>query len=268
MRRVLLLALVAIPVLGLSGPATAQEAEEYGPPEMFWVYQEYVKPAMLQEYEAATKDLIDLLASSQEATSSIEFITISGSEFSYSYVIPVEGFGGIDEAWKSWQAAMEAAGRDKFSEIEARTAKAIDHAESSVLMLRADLSYMVEATALTADKPFRMYHYWYAIPGKESELEGVAKEFAALYKAKGIDHGWRIYQAVMGPDLPMYLVVETAADEADYHATVKKVEEMAGEEGMKLNQKALKFARNIVIQHGWIRPDLSFPQTLSTSSRE
>ena len=264
MKRLLLLTLVAAPLIGLSGPAAAQES---APPVMYWVYQEFVKPSMLQEYEAAAKEMIDVMGS-VSASGSVEYIAISGSQFDYAYVMPIDGFAGIDKIWQEWSAMVEAIGQEKWAEIEASSSKAVDHAQSTVLMLREDLSYNLEMTALTTDRPFRAYTYWFGIPGKTSELEGVAKEYAELYEAKGLDHGWRIYQTVMGPDQPVYLVVETAADEADYHATAKKNREALGDEGMKLNQKALKYARRVEEQHGWIRPDLSFPPPTATGTRD
>jgi len=264
MKKLLLLTLVAAPIIGVSGPATAQES---APPVMYWVYQEFVKPPMLQEYEAAAKEMIDVMGS-VAASGSVEYVTISGSQFDYAYVLPIEGFAGIDKIWQEWTVMVEAIGQEKWAEIEARSSKTIDHAQASVLMLREDLSYHLEMTALTTDRPFRAYTYWYAIPGKTYEIEGVAKEYIDLFEAKGVEHGWRIYEIVMGPDQPVYLQVETAADEAAYHANAKDIREALGEEGVKLNMKALKYSRRVEEQHGWIRPDLSFPPPTEGETRD
>ncbi len=253
-------------VLWLGLPA-GLAAQEYPPPQMYWVLAEHVKPAMLHEYEAATKEMIRLLASVPDATSKVQFTTISGPEVGYAYVITIDGFSGMDRAWQNWEATIEAAGRDKFMAIQEKASAATDYAESFVLMLREDLSYLPETTALTAERPYRKYHYWYSLPGKEQQVEAVVKEYVQLYKSKGLTTGWRIYQTVIGPDLPMYLVVETAKDPADYHATEMKVRSALGEAGQKLEMKALQYARRLEIRDGWIRPDLSFPPTTQTTSR-
>lgn len=265
MRRLVPAVLALIVWLGMPLGLAAQE---YGPPQMYWVLAEHVKPSMLQEYEAATKEMIQLLASVPDAASKVGFTTISGPEVGYAYVITVEGFSGMDKAWQNWEAMIDAAGRDKFMAIQAKASAATDYAESFVLMLREDLSYLLESTALTAERPYRMYHYWYAIPGKEQQVEAVVKEYVELYKAKGMTTGWRVYQAVMGPDLPMYLVVETAKDPADYYASQKKVMSALGKEGDELEKKGLKYGRRIEIREGWIRPDLSFPPMTRTTSRD
>ncbi len=257
-------ALAGAAVLAVAGPASSQE---YEAPEMYWVYREYVKPGQMEAYEAAAKDMIKLLGST-EASAPVSYMAVAVSDFSYAYVIPIEGLGGLDKAWKDWGAAVQAAGPEKFAAIEARSAPTVRRSETSVIVLRPDLSRMVEETALTAERPFRAYHFFYAIPGKEKELESAVKEMIALHDSKGIEHGWRIYQTMMGADLPLYIGVETAADEAAYHATMKKVHAKLGEQGERLHARALKAARRIDRISGWIRPDLSFPPTMATSRRE
>ncbi len=265
MKRLAPAVLAALVWLGLPGGLAAQE---YGPPQMYWVLAEHVKPAMLTEYEAATKEMIQLLASVPEAAGKVQFTTISGPEVGYAYVITVQGFSGMDKAWQNWEATIEAAGRDKFMAIQEKASAATDHAESFVLMLREDLSYLPETTALTAERPYRMYHYWYTLPGKEQKVEAVVKEYIALYKSKGMTTGWRVYQAVMGPDLPMYLVVETAKDPADYYTNEMKVRSALGEAAENLDKRALQYARRLETSYGWIRPDLSFPPATRTTSRD
>ena len=244
-------------------PASAV-AQEYEQPPMYWVYQDYVQPSQVQDFEAASKKMIGMFESA--SVTGVEWVTISGPEIGYIYAIPIEGFAGIGEAWKNWEAAVEAVGRDQFMEIQAEFGAMLDHSASSVLMLRPDLSYRLDDTALTAERPFRMYHWYYALPGKEQDLEKVAREFVQLYESKGVEMGWRVYQVVIGPELPAYVVVETAADEAEYYAQQKKASEMVGEEGARLDAKAMQATRRMDVNGGWIRPDLSYPQTAATAS--
>lgn len=174
----------------------------------------------------------------------------------------------MDKVWQDWETTIDAAGRDKFMAIQGKASAATDHGESFVLMLREDLSYLPETTALTAERPYRIYHYWYALPGKEQQVEAVVKEYVQLYKSKGLTSGWRIYQTIMGPDIPMYVVVETAKDPAEYYANEMKVRSALAEAGQKLDEKAMQYARRAEIWDGWIRPDLSFPPATRTTSRD
>ena len=256
MRRNSLLSL-AVLICAWSWPAAAQEPAA---PQIAFVYSEHVRASMTEEYEAMTKEYIDLMISMPEATEGVRFTTVMGPEIGYAFVSFTDDFSGIDRMYQSWETLMGAAG-EKLMELASKAGAAVDHAESFLLMLRPDLSYQVEAAALKpmSDTPLRMYHWWYGIPGQEAKLEAVAKDFAQLYKSKGVERGWLIYQAITGPDLPMYLVVETAKDEVDYHTAVRAVQEQLGEEGKELSGKAMKVTRRMDINHGWVRPDLSFP---------
>lgn len=247
---------LATVTLGVSGTATAQDQ---GPPQMYYIVQEFVKPPMMQQYEAAGKAFLKDLAATAMAKETIRFTTVSGTEVGYIYVVPVNGWAGLGKAFQDWEAAGKAMGQEKWMQHMARSSVAVEHSATSVLMTRIDLSYLPETAALTPDRPYRHYTWWYVIPGKETDIEAVAKEYVALYQSKNIKTGWRVLQAVVGPDLPMYLVVSTAANEAAYFAEEQRIRDMTGGEWQRLNEKAMQFARRLEINDSWIRPDLSFP---------
>lgn len=251
--------------LALAAPSVA--AQEQGPPQMLYIVQDFVKPAMLQQYEANTKAFLKDLAATPKATETIRFTAVSGMEVGYIYVVPVSGWADLGKAFENWEAASKAMGQEKWGEHMARGAGAVDHSATSMIVLRPDLSYKIEGTALTPERPYRHYSWWYVIPGKEQAIEAVAKEFVDLYKTRNIQTGWRIYQHVVGPDLPMYLVVETAENAAAFEARTAKIRETLGEAGMRLEQKAMKLARRVEINDAWIRPDLSFPQETQYGQR-
>ncbi len=79
----------------------------------------------------------------------------------------------------------------------------------------------------------------------------------AAYAEKGIDTGWRFYQAITGEDLPVFIVAGTATDAANFHANEARVNEILGEEGIKLIQEAMSIARRVERTAEVVRPDLS-----------
>ena len=263
MKRLMYLALFATPFLGLAVPAVAQE---YKPPQMYFIMQEHVKPSMMAQYEADSKEFINMLAAAPNAAS-MEFTAISGPEIGYVFATPVDGFDGLAKTFQNWEKAMMAAGPEKLGALMEKAGKSVDHQTSFVLMLREDMSYLPETTALTAEHPLRIYHWWYLKPGAEFAVEAVAKAYVELYKKHKIESGFRVYSAVIGADLPMLLVVETADDMAQYHAREQAIQAKLGEEGKKLGEKAMSLARRLEISHGYVRPELSFPQPTSTSSK-
>lgn len=248
-------AAAAIALLSVPGAAGAQEATT-----MFWVYQEHVRPAMVAEYEDATRDLVGLFESAGEAAASVSWTTISSMETGYFFAIPIESFGGIDETWQAWMGAVEAAGRENFDRIDERVNESLDRASSFVIALRPDLSYLPETVSLDSELPYRKYYWWYITPGLEEEFESAAKSFIDLYRSHGIETGWRIYQFVMGDDMPAYLVVDRAAGPYEYEARDRETMEKLGAEAQALGARAMKTARRMEITDGWVRPELSFPQ--------
>ncbi len=256
MKKLSFLSLGALALLGMSGSAVAQDSQ------MMFVYQETVKPSMVQEYEAGTKEFIKAMAGSQLDPAAFQFQTIMTSEFDYFYVMQVDGFAGIDKMYANYQMMMESMGPEHAKKMQNLSSQAVTHGASFAIMLRPDLSYDVASTEISGDMPFRKYWWWHVIPGKEMELEAVAKEYAAMYTKHNVQNGFRIYQVMMGGDLPLYLVVASAKDEAEFVTRNKMLEESMGYEAQQLQMKALKVARKIVIQEGWVRPDLSYPQPM------
>lgn len=261
-KRVLAVAPLAL-ALALPPSTVAQEAQA---PTMFYIVQDQVKPPMIAEYETASKAFIKDLAATA-GIEGIQWTAVSGMEVGYIFVVPVKDFADLGKAFQKWEGAGEKMGMAKWQEHMARSQAMVDHTATSILALRNDLSYMPETAAFTTERPYRHYAWWYVIPGKEQAIEAVAKEFVDLYKTRNIQTGWRIYQHVVGPDLPMYLVVETAENAAAFEARTAKIRETLGEAGMRLEQKAMKLARRVEINDAWIRPDLSFPQETQYGQR-
>lgn len=253
MKKLALTLVAALPLLWAAAPAAAQQD---GPPRMYHIYQDFVTAAMIPEYEAAAREFVQTLAATPDVN--VSFMALSGPEVGYIYASPLESFADLDQMNRNWEAALSATG-EKGAKAMAQASKAVNHSASFVMVLREDLSYRLETTEISADMPYRHYSWWYTIPGKEMELEAVAKEFAQLYESNGIERGWRILQAANGPDLPLYLVIFNATDMASYHATSAEIDERLGDADDELLQRAMRTARRVESSYSFVRPDLSFP---------
>ena len=139
--------------------------------------------------------------------------------------------------------------------------EAMESVEVSHVVRRAELSYEPENPRLKPEEvKYVHYGFYYALPGKETELEAIAKGFADLYAEKGIDSGWSIYQRITGPEMPLYVVAHAAKSEADYYANRERIREQLGEEAKKLGAKVGATVRRMEFKEGHLRPDLSFPE--------
>ncbi len=255
MKKFLLLALGSVALLGLPAAAMAQDAQ----PQMLFVYQETVKPSMVQEYEASAKEFVKQLTAVQ---ADFAYQTVSTSEFDYFYVVPVDGFAGMGTMFQNFEGMMQKLGQDAIMKMQESTAKSVVHGANYAIMLRNDLSVNVEATEISTAQPFRKYYWWHVIPGMEAQFEGVVKEYAALYKSRQAGPGFRVYQIVMGPELPLYLAVAAAEDEAAWAARSKMMDEKLGYDLQQIYMKALKYTQKLRIQEGTVRPDLAYPQPM------
>ncbi len=270
MRTRLLTGLLALVLLAVPGRAFAQEEGEMAMADyqFFTVFQEMVKPPMIAEYEAVTKELIAAFQQAAVSTEDVSWVAIMSNELGYTYVLPGVGPEDFSSMWESWMGAMNAIGMDNAMALEARGAVTVDHKAMSYITLRPDLSYKPEAVDITADRPYRHYYFFYVIPGQEQNFEGVATEFNQLYTTNDIERGWRLYQYMTGPDLPLYLVVMNAKDESDFHTVSNQISEVIGDQADVLYAKALSYSRRVEEANGWVRPDLSYPVMEMTAAGE
>ena len=188
-------------------------------------------------------------------------MTVVGPELGYVFVMPIENWAGMDQMHANWTEAIEAIGEDRFEDIIAPAVDAMDHIEVFQVVRRNDLSYTPENPRLKPDEvKYIHYGFYYALPGKGEELEAIAKEFVELYKSKGIDTGWSLYQSVTGNDLPLYVVAHGAKSLTDYYTHREKLTEQVGEEGKKISAKVGATVRKMEYKEGTLRPDLSYPE--------
>jgi hypothetical protein len=261
MSRRLFTGLLALVLLALPARAIAQDEGEMAIPEMefFTVFQDMVRPSMRQQYEQNTKEMIAAFQAAGVSTEKVSWVAIMSNELGYTYVIPGKGPEDFSAMWGAWLEAMNAVGMDQAMEFQATSAAAMDHAGMSYIALRPDLSYMPETVTINAAEPYRHYYFWYVMPGKEQSFEAVAKEFQQLYQANDIERGWRIYQYITGPDLPLYLVVMKSKDEHHFFMVSDEIDTALGDDADALFAKALSMTRRIDEASGWVRADLSYP---------
>jgi hypothetical protein len=102
--------------------------------------------------------------------------------------------------------------------------------------------------------------FWIPIPGKQSEVDQIAKEWVELHKKKNAPRGYQTFKCVFGMD-PGYMIVYWGKDELDFASKSKKNGEVMGEESEKLWARTLAVTQKIYHKTGWFRPDLSYTYT-------
>ena len=256
-RKTLALTLIVL-LAGLAPAAWAENHEEEAKPEaqapsFFFVWNDVVSMAHAAEYEKEVAGMMAKLGET-EAGKALDFFALSG-EKGYTYVIPLADLADFMNVNKKRMAAIDEAGG-----VEAwdTASKLVSHGAGNLIVLRPDLSYTpAEPRAAEATGRLRVHDWWFVRPGHEPAIEAVARKLVALYVEKNVDTGWRVYQAVTGDDLPMYIVTSTATDPADHYANEARVAGLVGEAAQALLKEAMSHTRRLDTTMATMRPDLS-----------
>jgi hypothetical protein len=239
--------------LAAVGAAGAQERP------LYVIHQEFAKPSQVAQYEATTKEFVAMVSKNKTAMPHFSFTTLSSDDFVYTYVARIPNFGGIDGITQDFQALGLKEGA-AFADLMRRGGATMDRVREWIVSHAPELSY----TPANPRLPFaeaRYFHYdtYYLQPGRELEVDALAKEFLALYKAKNVPNGYRIFRVEMGPEMPAVVVEVGAKDPADYHTQTVSDLAILGDAGKALFAKALAMSRRVEQHSAWLRPDLSLP---------
>lgn len=249
MRRFLVTALLA---LFLAAPAAS--AQESGS-TWFTIFVDHVDISNHQAFEAAGREFTDLFRNAGVEVPG--WVTITGADLGYTYAVPGQGPGDLEAMNESWGAAMQAIGA-AGTRVMAESDALVERREVYFLQLRPDLSYKPETVGLTPETPFRHYVQLKVHPAKTQEFEAAAKAWADAYARHGIERGFRVYQYATGSDLPMYLIVEHAKDEAQFHAAGAEIERVLGPDMEALYAQTGPSLRSVREMTGRVRPELSY----------
>jgi hypothetical protein len=253
-RTALALALFALPLV-------SAVAADMPKPDIIVVHEEIVPPAMVMRYEALTKEFLGALAAKNVNNPNIAFTTFMTPDFHYIYVSRLQGgLGGYEPMFNAWMALPEQVGKEKWSDIMSRSVGTTSSYNEVMAMRRDDLSYVPATPRLKLqDQNYVRWQFYYLIPGRESDAEQVARDYAALFKAKNIPDGFTIYMAMSGNDLPLLVAAIPAKSPADFAMSDEKNTAALGNDLKALQARALAITRKFEVREGWYRGDLSYP---------
>ncbi|MFO7589070.1 MAG: hypothetical protein R6X22_13565 [Gemmatimonadota bacterium] len=242
-------------LLGLvvpASPAAAQDAE----PVWFTVFADHVDISNQPAFEEKTRAFVRLFEDA--GVEGVSWVTITGPDLGFAYSIPGKGPGDMDEMNESWGAAMQAIG-EAGSRLMAESDALVESREMFFLLLRPDLSHNPETVGMSPDFPYRHYVQLQVHPAKAQAFEASATAWAEAYAKHGIERGFRVYQYMTGADLPKYLIVEHAKDEAEFHAAEAEIRAKLGADREALYARTVPTLKSVREMAGWVRPEFSYP---------
>lgn len=235
--------------------------------QLFAIHEDVVIPSRVAEYEEAARNLARLFE--QHNIPSMQYRAAGSDDFVYVYISPVENYAALDKMNAGFVELQKKMGQSAFANAMDKFNGNYHSHRDYMLRMHPELSYKPEyGNDPTMDMNFRHWDFYHVYPGKETEIEAVAKEWISLNQSKNIEQGYRLYMGDMGTDMPMVLVSFAARNATEYYANSEKNMKALGEEGEKLIQKTMSLVWKYESKDGAMRPDLSYivPQVARTDN--
>jgi hypothetical protein len=248
----------AFGVLALLAGAAVAQAQQAPAHHYWYVHQETAKPSMLAQWNSTTVEVMTLGVKAKAPTMS-KGIVLEGDDLNFTFAFPTPDLAGA-EAINADFALMQKTNPTGFADLLKRGWAPVEAVREFVLDEQPDLSYTPAHPAFDI-KDARFYHYdvYYVMPGHDDEAAALAKDFRALFQAKGITHPYRIFTVVTGPDMPALIVESPAKSAADFYGFQATDLAALGDAGKALFERAFAITRRIERKNMTLRPDLSPP---------
>jgi hypothetical protein len=243
----------------LSAPLFAADATA-AQPKLFVLHQEAVRPGQIKVYEDTTKEFVAALQQHRSSIPGFAFSVVMGDDFTYNYLSQVPDFAYAGSVYSMLDKVGQEVGAARWGDLMQRNGAAVDSVSDSFFVEDPSLSYSPAAPRLKPEEErFLHFDLYYVQPGREMEADAVARDFAALFRAKKMANGYRLMKLAFGHGGPLLVVAVPARDAEDYAAQDGKDRAALGAEGQALFNRAFALTRRFERHDGWVRPDLSLP---------
>lgn len=253
-------------VLSLTLSVSAQMAPPK--PEFYLIHEEIARPSMLMQYESTTRELLKTLAEKNADPKIFTMNLYVTPDFHYLYVVPISNWAAIDAFQQSWMSMGQSVGKERWQDLMNRGNAAMSSYNEFVVMKRPELSYVPATPRLKPEeRRFAHWMYYYLDTAHLNETEQVAKDYAAMFKAKNIGDPFTVYEAVSGNNLPLWIVSVPARSAADFYANDERVNAMLGADVRPLQARAMANTRKFEIRSGVYHPEMSYPMPAAPASK-
>ncbi len=221
-------------------------------PQLFYIHEDPVTPAMVNEYEKVSKELI-----SQCKKHGIQdgWLTIQDDDHKYYTIVPVANMAELDK--DPLEPLQEKMGKEAFGALF----KAFDQCYPShrdyLVSRMPTYSYVPDENSQT-EYAYRKYLYFYYEPRNQSQMAALFKQFKELYVSKKGKVYYNVYASRFGSNENFILIEDLAKSEADMKEIGASDRKLLGTEFDKLYAELKKLSRRTETKIGHVRPDLSY----------
>lgn len=240
--------------------SAAVAAQAPAQPRVWFLHQELARPPALAQYEATTREFMAAVARHKALMPHFNIAAaFEGEDFLFTYAIPIQSFADVDALTSEFGALAQAEG-PAFAGLLVRSGATIDNTRESVMIEPLDLGYRPAMPRLKPEEVEYLHSdLYYVQPGREAEADLLARDFAALFKSKGVRDGYRLFKVWLGNDASLYLVQVGARDAADFAVADAESRKLLGKEGEALFARANALCRRVEHRNDRFRGDLLPP---------
>ncbi len=240
-----ILALVAVPAW-----LTAQPAEA----PMIMICDITVKPSMAGEFRAGMKAMAEFYAKHKAVYGWFAQMT----EDSHCLLLsPISDYSDVGKLLEE-DAALMAKDKAGFAAWSEKLAATYESFTTSIVSYKPELSLLPEKPRPGEGNTFVIYDIWSIIPGREQEFEALAKEIAALAKAKGTVDAWACLAGELGCEQPVYFYCAVDKGPAEFWTHNAEMWAAMGSDADIIMDKSTKLLRKRRMQTAWYRAELSY----------
>ena len=244
-------------------PAASAAEDEQSPKMVVLLEELFVFPDKSEEYEVQIKLLREAAI---EQGFPYRFDSYKTDDLHYLAVWWLNGSADLDKLWAAWEAMGKKWG-EGFADWEKKTFATMSHYETSLWIVRPDLSYM------PANEDELKYFVWGKMPikaGHQQSIEELIKKTIKIHEKHEIPYAWSASEGWIGVDYPTLSFVEWSASPGTYwmrNDALHQNEEFMKEAGAIWEEMTPQI-RGYVRETGYYLQELSYSPEMKEAEGE
>lgn len=239
-------------VLFLLSASTKAQSDQM---QAYWVHEDHVKPAMVDEYENVGKKLVENLKKYNIPDE--QWITAQTADFRYLYVSPLKDMADLDR--DIFAGLAEKMGEDNMMGLFNEMDKYYSEHFNYIIYLDPELSYMPGGITQTPEgQQYRKFYYLHTTPAMRSDLAKAMKGIKDLYTSKGSKVEYRVYRSGFGAPNDFFMVAIAAKDPVAYEQNSVSNQALLGDDAKPAFDNLMDYVTKFEVIPGNMRPDLAY----------
>jgi hypothetical protein len=238
-------------LIGLCASTGVAQTEEPAS-ELYAIWEMVVNPSKVDQYEENQKEWAILYKDHP-----YKWWVTSTDDLHYHYGFLLKDFSDADALFKAFEEHYQKLGA-RAEELERSGAGTVVSTHAAMWRLNNQLSYAPENPRLKEEEiDFFRLHYLYFQGGTEAKAAEIFKKWKDLYARKNVPDAYSVWVGGFGTDEPVYIVVFSGKNAADYYTQSGERRKLLGGEQDALWQETSAIIRKMERKNGRPRPELA-----------